>query len=131
MARRKTLKTDSSLIKVAQNMARNDGTRIQLLVADEIDRFALVIPGGTVSDRWAQKAFGLKGKRYDYGNHCGSIMPVMIWLFDLPALEEIERITPKINRLTNEQVIELLKNKPPVRQKKAAPAKIETEVRAT
>lgn len=127
MARRKTLKTDSSLIKVAQNIARNDGSKIQLIIAGEINRFALVIPGGTVSERWASKAFSLKGKRYDYGNHCGTIMPVMIWLFDVSALEEIEKITPKIFFMTDAQIAELLKNKPPVRRKKPAP---EIELRA-
>lgn len=118
MARRKTLKTDASLIKVAQNIARNDSTKIQLIIAPAIQRFGLIIPGGTVSERWASKAFSLKGKRYDYGNHCGTIMPVMIWLFDVSVLEEIEKITPKIYRMTDEQVVELLKNKPPVRRKK-------------
>jgi hypothetical protein len=86
------IKSDTALIEAVLRITPEKNC-IACLEAPVIRRFALVLTCRTISQSWADLAFSLQGKRYDYGDWNNQ---KMVWLFPSSAIPELIDKTPSL-----------------------------------
>lgn len=90
---RNPFKTDRDLMHAAlQRAASLDGQRKQIAYhAECLKLIAVVLPGCTVSDHWAKRAYALRGKRRDSGAWGNARM---VWIFEADRIDRVRTLLP-------------------------------------